>query len=56
MKEDIHTILRNLKEMAGLTKKVLAMTGFKSREYVGDTRIIELEQDGTDSFHRGSGL
>ncbi len=40
--EDIQTIVRNLKSISELTAKMTAMTGYRSREYVGETRIIDL--------------
>ena len=43
LKEDMDTIIRNMKEMAKLTKKMTTMTGFESKEYVGDTKIVELK-------------
>ena len=39
---DIQTIIRNLKSIGELTAKMTAMTGYTSREYVGETRIINL--------------
>lgn len=40
--EDLRTIVRNLKNISELTAKMAAMTGYRSREYVGETRIIAL--------------
>jgi PAS domain S-box-containing protein len=40
--DDVRTIIRNLKTISELTKKMTSMTGFESRDYVGDTKIIEL--------------
>ncbi|MBA3007228.1 MAG: GAF domain-containing protein [Proteobacteria bacterium] len=40
--DDIQTIIRNLKNIGELTKKMTTMTGFESRDYVGDTKIVEL--------------
>ncbi len=40
---DVQTIIRNLKSMAELTKKMTAMTGFESREYIGDVNIVEFK-------------
>ncbi len=39
---DLGLIVRNLKNISGLTRKMTAMTGFTSRDYVGDTKIMEL--------------
>jgi two-component system, NtrC family, sensor kinase len=41
-KEDFRTIVRNLKIISKLTAKMTAMTGYRSRDYVGETRIIAL--------------
>jgi two-component system, NtrC family, sensor kinase len=38
--EGVQTIIRNLKIINELTAKMTAMTGYKSREYVGETRIV----------------
>lgn len=40
---DLRTIIRNLKTIGELTRKMTAMTGFESREYVGDTRIVKFQ-------------
>ncbi len=40
--DDMNTIIRNLKEIGVLTKKMTTMTGFESRDYVGDTKIVEM--------------
>lgn len=42
MIEDMEMIIRNLKQMAKLTKKMTAMTGFETKDYVGKAKIIEL--------------
>ncbi len=39
---DVGTIVRNLKEIGKLTGKMTQMTGYESREYVGDTTIVEI--------------
>lgn len=41
--EDMGTIVRNLKEIGVLTKKMTTMTGFESRDYVGDTKIVGIK-------------
>ena len=43
MIEEIDTIIRNMKKMAELTREMTTVTGFESKEYVGDTRIVELK-------------
>lgn len=40
--DDAKTIIRNLKEIGLLTKKMTSMTGFESRDYVGNTKIFEI--------------
>lgn len=40
--DDVKTIVRNLKEIGVLTKKMTSMTGFESRDYVGDAKIVEI--------------
>lgn len=39
---DLATIVRNLKAISQLTRKMTSMTGFKSRHYIGDTRIVDM--------------
>jgi len=41
--EEIQTIVRNLKTIAELTVKMTKMTGYRSRDYAGETRIIEFD-------------
>jgi two-component system, NtrC family, sensor kinase len=41
-KEDFRTIVRNLQIISELTAKMTAMTGYRNRDYVGETRIIAL--------------
>jgi two-component system NtrC family sensor kinase len=40
MLEDMAMIIRNMKIMGELTRKMTSMTGFDSKQYVGDTKII----------------
>jgi two-component system, NtrC family, sensor kinase len=42
MLEDMDMIIRNIKTMSELIKKMNSMTGFKTKNYVGDTKIIEI--------------
>lgn len=42
---ELDTIIRNLQRMAQLTKEMTAATGFESRAYVGDTKIVDLKSD-----------
>lgn len=39
---DVQTIIRNLKNIGELTRKMTTMTGFESRDYVGETKIVSL--------------
>ena len=39
---DLATIVRNLKAISKLTRKMTGMTGFRSRDYIGDTKIIDM--------------
>lgn len=44
--EELAVIIRNLQQIAQLTAKMTSMTGFTSKEYVGDRTILSLnEQD-----------
>ena len=40
---DMDLIIRNMKKMSELTRKMTEMTGFESKDYVGETKIIELQ-------------
>jgi PAS domain S-box-containing protein len=40
--EELAVIIRNLQQISELTKKMATMTGFTSREYVGQSRILSL--------------
>jgi len=42
-KEAVAIIVRNLKAIAELTAKMTRMTGYRSRDYAGGTRIVDLE-------------
>ena len=41
--EDLNIITRNMKQMAELTKKMITMTGFETKDYVGEAKIVELK-------------
>lgn len=43
MTQDLDMIIRNMKVMSEITKKMITMTGFKTRDYVGGTAIVDLE-------------
>lgn len=40
---DMDIIIRNMKTMANLIREMTAVTGFESREYFGDTKIVALK-------------
>ncbi|HSO09412.1 MAG TPA: PAS sensor protein, partial [Desulfoprunum sp.] len=42
LEEDIGTVVRNLKTISELTAKMTVMTGYSSRDYGGETRIVDL--------------
>jgi PAS domain S-box-containing protein len=42
--EELAVIIRNLQQIAGLTEKMTAMTGYSSREYVGDRTILSINE------------
>jgi two-component system, NtrC family, sensor kinase len=45
MIDEMDMIIRNLKNMSALTQKMTAVTGFESREYVGETKIVSLKTE-----------
>ena len=44
-REELETIIRNLEAIRTLTRQMTEVTGFESRDYVGETRIVELKSD-----------
>ncbi|TKB24776.1 GAF domain-containing protein [Desulfopila sp. IMCC35006] len=40
---EMDTIIRNLQKMSTLTRQMTSVTGFESREYVGETKIVQLK-------------
>jgi len=48
--EDIDTIKKNIKLSTNLIKKMTQITRYKSREYVGDVTMIDLDDAGADKF------
>lgn len=40
--EDLRRVVRNLKVIGELTAKMAAMTGYRRKDYVGETRIVDL--------------
>jgi PAS domain S-box-containing protein len=45
MIEEIDMIIRNMKTMSELTRKMTSVTGFESKEYVGETKIVTLKTE-----------
>ncbi len=45
MQEEIDIIIRNMNTMKELTNRMTTVTGFETREYVGDTKIVELKSN-----------
>ena len=43
--EELAVIVRNLKQIGELTRKMASMTGFTSRDYVGESKILSFTQD-----------
>lgn len=44
---DLDMIIRNLKNIADLTREMTSVTGFTSKQYVGETRMVELKSENT---------
>ncbi|MFT5701429.1 MAG: two-component system NtrC family sensor kinase [Desulforhopalus sp.] len=44
--EEMDMIIRNMKKMGELTREMTDVTGFESRDYVGDTKIMSLKSRG----------
>jgi PAS domain S-box-containing protein len=47
MIDEMDTIIRNMKKMSVLTREMTAVTGFESRNYVGETKIVSLKTAAT---------
>jgi two-component system NtrC family sensor kinase len=45
MLEEMDMIIRNMKKMAELTREMTSVTGFETKEYVGNTKIVTLKAD-----------
>ena len=43
--EELAVIVRNLQQIGELTRKMAAMTGFTSRDYVGESKILSFTQN-----------
>lgn len=48
MQGDLKTIIRNLKEVSALTKKMTQITRYEAKEYVGDTKIVDIQKSAGD--------
>lgn len=48
LREELAVIIRNLRQIGELTRKMTAMTGYTSQEYVGERKIVSLTQDFKD--------
>lgn len=48
MQDDLKTIIRNLKEVSALTKKMTQITRYEAKEYVGDTKIVDIQKSAGD--------
>jgi PAS domain S-box-containing protein len=45
MVAEMDMIIRNMKNMSELTRKMTAVTGFETRDYVGETKIVSLKTE-----------
>ena len=43
MIDEMDMIIRNMQKMSALTREMTTVTGFESREYVGETKIVTLK-------------
>jgi PAS domain S-box-containing protein len=44
LQNDLKTIIRNLHGMSDLTKKMTRITRYEAKEYVGDTKIVDIQK------------
>ncbi|WP_456434377.1 GAF domain-containing protein [Thermosulfuriphilus sp.] len=44
LREEVDLILRNLKRMSLLTKKMTQITRYQAKDYVGDIKIVDIEE------------
>lgn len=54
MISEVDMIIRNLKKMAELTREMTSVTGFESRDYVGNTKIVTLKADNKKFYPQDS--
>jgi PAS domain S-box-containing protein len=45
MVAEMDMIIRNMKNMSELTRKMTAVTGFETRDYVGETKIVSIKTE-----------
>ena len=43
--EELQVVIRNLKRISELTQKMTSMTGFKRKQYVGESKVLSLENE-----------
>jgi two-component system, NtrC family, sensor kinase len=44
LQDDLKTIIRNLNAVSDLTKKMTRITKYEAKEYVGDTKIVDIQK------------
>ncbi len=44
LQDDLKTIIRNLHAVSDLTKKMTRITRYEAKEYVGDTKIVDIQK------------
>ena len=49
LQDDLKTIIRNLGEVSELTKKMARITKYEAKEYVGDTKIVDIQKSAGDT-------
>jgi PAS domain S-box-containing protein len=54
MIDEMDMIIRNMKKMSSLTREMTTVTGFESKEYVGETKIVTLKTEGIDKFSQNN--
>ncbi len=48
LQDDLKTIIRNLNAVSDLTKKMTHITRYEAKEYVGDTKIVDIQKAAED--------
>ena len=44
LQHDLKTIIKNLNTVSELTKKMTRITKYEAKEYVGDTKIVDIQK------------